>query len=179
ERGEVKKRAQHPNHVWSYDFTEDRAENGQRVRILAVMDEYTRECLMIYAAKSIRSDRVIDLLHWLFATRGVPQHIRSDNGPEFVAHRVQQWLANQGSQTLYITPGSPWENPFIERFFETMKHESLNRYLFDRGAEAQIILDNFMDDYNRFRPHSSLADLTPVEFRQQYQQQQFLTPTGT
>ena len=134
---------------------------------------------MIYAAKSIRSDRVIDLLRWLFATRGVPQHIRSDNGPEFVAHRVQQWLANQGSQTLYITPGSPWENPFIERFFETMKHESLNRYLFDRGAEAQIILDNFMDDYNRFRPHSSLADLTPVEFRQQYQQQQFLTPTGT
>lgn len=179
ERGDVKQRAQYPNHVWSYDFTEDRTTRGQRVRVLVVMDEYTRECLMIYAAKSIGSKRVVDLLSWLFATRGIPQHIRSDNGPEFIAHRVQQWVAEQGSQTLYITPGSPWENPFIERFIETMKHESLDRYLFDRVAEAQMILDNFMEDYNRFRPHSSLDDLTPVEFRQQYDEQQILTHTGT
>lgn len=178
-QGDMKQRAQYPNHVWSYDFTESRTTRGQRVRVLAVMDEYTRECLMIYAATSIGSKRVINLLSWLFATRGVPQHIRSDNGPEFIAHQVQQWLADQGSQTLYITPGSPWENPFIERFFETMKRENLNRYLFDRVAEAQMILDTFMEDYNRFRPHSSLDDLTPVEFRQQHHQQQILTPTGT
>ncbi|MEQ8675286.1 MAG: IS3 family transposase [Aggregatilineales bacterium] len=90
ERGDVKKRAQYPNHVWSYDFTEDRTTHGQRVRVLAIMDEYIRECLIIYAAKSISSKRVIDILSWLFTTRGVPDHIRSDNGPEFVAQRVQQ-----------------------------------------------------------------------------------------
>lgn len=179
ERGDVKKRAQYPNHVWSYDFTEDRTTNGQRVRVLAVMDEYTRECLMIYAAKSISSKRVIDILSWLFTTRGVPEHIRSDNGPEFVAHRVQQWLADQGSQTLYITPGSPWENPFIERFNGTLKAECLDRYLFDRVSEAQTILDHFMDDYNQFRPHSSLDYLTPFEYRQRWDGQMSLTPTGT
>jgi len=179
ERGEVKKRAQYPNHVWSYDFTEDRTERGQRVRVLAVMDEYTRECLMTFAAKSISSKRVIDVLSWLFATRGVPQHIRSDNGPEFVAYRVQQWLADQGSQTLYITPGSPWENPFIERFIGTLKAECLHRYLFDRISEAQIILDHYMDEYNRFRPHSSLGYLTPAEYRHHWHNQMSLTPTGT
>ena len=177
EGGDVKQRAQYPNHVWSYDFTEDRTERGQRV--LAMMDEYTRECLMLYAAKSIRSKRVIDILSWLFITRGVPQQILSDNGPEFVAHRVQTWLADQGSQTLYITPGSPWENPFIERFIGTLQAECLDRYLFDRISEAQRILDHYVDAYNRFRPHSSLAYMTPVEYRQQWNGQMTLTPTGT
>lgn len=177
--GDVKQHATHPNHVWSYDFTEDRTERGQRVRVLAVMDEYTRECLMVYAAKSISSKRVIDILSWLFATRGVPQHLRSDNGPEFVAHRVQKWLAEQGSQTLYITPGSPWENPFIERFIGTLKAECLDRHLFDRVSEAQMILDHWVDDYNHFRPHSSLGYSTPVEYRQQWHSQMTLTPTGT
>lgn len=177
--GDVKQRAQYPNHVWSYDFTEDRTTHGQRVRVLVVMDEFTRECLMIYVAKRISAKQVVNLLSWLFATRGVPQHIRSDNGPEFVAHHVQQWLTEQGSQALYITPGSPWENPFIERFIETMKHESLNRYLFDRVTDAQVLLDHFMEEYNHSRPHSSLDDLTPVEFRQQYHPSAILTPTGT
>ncbi|MCA9915885.1 MAG: IS3 family transposase [Anaerolineae bacterium] len=179
ERGDVKKRAEYPNHVWSYDFTEDRTERGQRMRVLAVMDEYTRECLMTFAAKRISSKRVIDILNWLFATRGVPHHIRSDNGPEFVAHRVQKWLADRGSQTLYITPGSPWENPFIERFIGTLKAECLDRYLFDRVSEAQVILDHYVDEYNRFRPHSSLGYLTPKEFHHQWIGQVTLTPTGT
>ena len=179
EKGDVKQRAQHPNHVWSYDFTEDRTERGQRVRVLAVMDEYTRECLMVYAAKSISSKRVIDILSWLFSTRGVPQHLRSDNGPEFVAHRVQKWLADQGSQTLYITPGSPWENPFIERFIGTLKAECLDRYLFDRVSEAQTLLDHWVDEYNQFRPHISLDYLTPVEYRQACDGLMTLTPTGT
>ena len=179
EGGDVKQRAQYPNHVWSYDFTEDRTEWGQRVRVLAVMDEFTRECLMLYAARSISSKRVIDILDWLFATRDVPQHLRSDNGPEFVADRVQQWLADQGSQTLYITPGSPWENPFIERFIGTLQTECLDRYLFDRVSEAQMILDHYLDEYNGFRPHSSLGYLTPVAFRKQWIDQMTLTPTGT
>jgi putative transposase len=179
ERGDVKQRAQYPNHVWSYDFTEDRTERGQRVRVLVVMDEYTRECLMVYVARSISSKRVIDILSWLFATRGVPQHIRSDNGPEFVANQLQKWLADQGSQTLYITPGSPWENPFIERFIGTLKAECLDRYLFDRVSEAQTILDYYVDEYNQFRPHSSLSYLTPMEYRQQWHSQMTLTPTGT
>lgn len=179
EGGDVKQRAVYPNHVWSYDFTEDRTERGQKVRVLAVMDEYTRECLMVYTAKSISSKRVIDVLGWLFNTRGVPQHIRSDNGPEFVAHRVQKWLAEQGSQTLYITPGSPWENPFIERFIGTLKAECLNRYLFDRVSEAQTIVDHYTQEYNCFRPHSSLDYLTPVEYRQAWDALMTLTPTGT
>lgn len=179
EGGDVKQRAEYPNHVWSYDFTEDRTERGQRVRVLSVMDEYTRECLMVYAAKSIGSKRVIDILSWLFSTRGVPQHLRSDNGPEFIAHRVQKWLSDQGSQTLYITPGSPWENPFIERFIGTLKAECLARYLFDRVSEAQTMLDHWIDEYNRFRPHSSLDYMTPVEFRQAWHGQVTLTPTGT
>lgn len=179
EGGDVKQRAQHPNHVWSYDFTEDRTECGQRVRVLAVMDEYTRECLMVYAAKTINSKRVIDILSWLFATRGVPQHLRSDNGPEFIAHCVQKWLADQGSQTLYITPGSPWENPFIERFIGTLKAECLDRSLFDRVSEAQTLLDHYAQEYNHFRPHSSLHYLTPQEFRQVWHEQMTLTPTGT
>jgi transposase InsO family protein len=179
EGGDVKQRAQYPNHVWSYDFTESRTERGQRVRVLAVMDEYTRECLMVYAAKSIRSKRVMDVLAWLFATRGVPQHLRSDNGPEFIAHRVQKWLAEQGSQTLYITPGSPWENPFIERFIGTLKAECLHRYLFAGVFEAQALLDHFVEEYNCFRPHSSLRYLTPVAFRQVWDEQMTLTPTGT
>lgn len=177
--GDSQPRAHYPNHVWSYDFTEDRTKRGQRVRVLAGMDEYTRACLLVYVAKSISSKRVIDILRWLFATRSVPQYLRSDNGPEFVAHRVQQWLVEQGSQTLYSTPGSPWENAFIERFIGTLKAECLDRYLFDRVAEAQIILDHFMNEYNRFRPHSALDYLTPVEYRQQGTSQRSLTPIGT
>lgn len=178
EGGDVKQRAAYPNHVWSYDFTEDRIERGRKIRVLAVMDEFTRECLMLHTAPSITAAMVIDILSWLFHTRGIPQHLRSDNGPEFIANKVKDWLAEQGSQTIYITPGCPWENPFIERFIGTLKAECLDRYLFYSGSEAQYIMDQWLEEYNRYRPHSSLAYLTPVEFKQQHNQMT-LIPTGT
>ena len=171
--------AHYPNHVWSYDFTEDRTTQGHRLRVLAVLDEYTRTCLFVYVARSIRATRLLDILHWLFTTHGVPQYLRSDNGPECVAQCVQHWLAEQGSQTLYITPGSPWENPFIERFIGTLKAECLNRYLFDSVVTAQMIVDHYVEEYNQIRPHSALGYLTPVEYRQQHWDQMTLTSTGT
>lgn len=176
--GDVKQRATHINHVWSYDFTEDRTENGQRVRILAVMDEYTRQCLMLYASTSIPSSKVIDILDWLVMCHGMPQHIRSDNGPEFVSNKVKQWITNQGSQTIYIEPGHPWENPFIERFIGTLKHDCLSRYLFDNIPQAQGLLDNWRLEYNAYRPHSALGYITPDAYAAQHNQM-ILTSTGT
>jgi len=180
EKGEVKRRAEYPNQVWSYDFTEDRSERGQKVRVLTVLDEFTRECLMTLVAHSIPSARVLDVLKWLFATRGVPAHLRSDNGSEFIANQVKVWLKTSGCQTIYIEPGHPWENPFIERFIGTLKRECLDRYLFDSVAEAQSLIEQWREEYNRHRPHSSLDYLTPVEYAQQYQASVIsLTPIGT
>ena len=176
--GDVKQRATHINHVWSYDFTEDRSEKGQRVRILAVMDEFTRQCLMLYASTSIPSTKVIDILDWLITCYGTPEHIRSDNGPEFIADRVKTWIRQRGSETLYIEPGHPWENPFIERFIGTLKHDCLHRYLFDKVSEAQSILDNWRDEYNAHRPHSALGYLTPDAFAANHNGI-ILTSTGT
>lgn len=179
EKGEVKRRAEYVNHVWSYDLTEDRTERGQKVRVLAVLDEFTRECLMTLAARSIPSRQVVAALQWLFATRGVPHHLRSDNGPEFIARQVKTWLKTSGCQTLYIEPGHPWENPFIERFIGTLKGECLDRHLFDTLAEAQYLIEQWREEYNRHRPHSSLDYLTPAEFAQQQTRVIPLTPTGT
>lgn len=170
EGGDVKQRARHINHVWSYDFTEDRTENGQRVRILAVMDEFTRQCLMLYANPSISSTKVVDILDWLVMCQGIPEHIRSDNGPEFVANKVKNWITEQGSQTIYIDPGHPWENPFIERFIGTLKHDCLHRYLFDDIPEAQELLDNWRIEYNAHRPHSALGYITPDAFATKHSQ---------
>jgi transposase InsO family protein len=180
EKGEIKRRTEYPNQVWSCDFTEGRTERGQKVRVLTVLDEYTRECLMTLAARSIPSARVLDVLKWLFATRGVPQHLRSDNGSEFIANQVKAWLHTSGCQTLYIEPGHPWENPFIERFIGTLKRECLDHYLFDTVAEAQHLIEQWREEYNRHRPHSSLDYLTPVEYARQHQPDVIsLTPTGT
>lgn len=170
EGGDVKQRATHINHVWSYDFTEDRTENGQRVRILAVMDEFTRQCLMLYASTSIPSAKVVDILDWLLMCHGMPEHIRSDNGPEFVANKVKNWITKRGSQTIYIEPGHPWENPFIERFIGTLKHDCLQRYLFDNLPEAQELLDNWRIEYNSHRPHSALGYITPDAFANKHSQ---------
>ncbi|MBD3327898.1 transposase [Candidatus Peregrinibacteria bacterium] len=131
-------------------------------------------------ARSIPSDKVLDVLEWLFATRGIPHHLRSDNGPEFIAHRVQSWLAQQQCHTLYIEPGHPWENPYIERFIGTLGHDCLNRYCFDNLREVQYIIEDWQEQYNHHRPHSSLNYLTPVEFATQYWTGVIpLTPTGT
>jgi len=111
--GEIVNKAEYPNHVWSYDFVEDRIERGGKLRILAIIDEYTRECLAMRIAPSIPALAVVGVLEWLFLTRGVPKFLRSDNGPEFVARAVCQWLKEGGCQTLFINPGSPWENGYI------------------------------------------------------------------
>jgi putative transposase len=166
-KGEVKKKARYPNHVWSYDFAEDRTTKGSKVRILAVLDEYTRECLALISARSISSRDVLLLLDWLFLVRGVPAHIRSDNGPEFVARRVRQWLKKRQCETIFITPGSPWENPFIESFIGTLRRECLDRYLFDNHRQTQELLEWWRGEYNGRRPHSSLDYLTPEEFAEQ------------
>jgi len=169
--GEIINKAEYPNHVWSYDFVEDRTEKGGKLRILAIIDEYTRECLAIKVAPSIPSSAVVGVLEWLFLTRGVPKYLRSDNGPEFVAKAVCQWLETSGCQTLFITPGSPWENGYIESFFDKLRDECLNREVFQNGKEAQTIVEAWRQEYNpskKDRPHSSLDYLTPSEFARQY-----------
>ncbi|GAI02713.1 unnamed protein product [marine sediment metagenome] len=166
--GEIVNKAGYPNHVWSYDFVEDRTERGGKLRILAIIDEYTRECLAIRVAPSIPASAVIETLEWLFLTCGVPKYIRSDNGPEFVSRAVCQWLETSGCQTLFITPGSPWENGYIESFFDKLRDECLNREVFRNGREAQAIVENWRQEYNNYRPHSSLDYLTPAEFARRY-----------
>jgi transposase InsO family protein len=163
-KGEVIHKAEYSNHVWSYDFVEDRTEKGGRLRILTVMDEFTRESLAILVDRSIRSAQVINLLEWLFLVWGVPEYIRSDNGPEFIALAIQEWLEQRQCKTIYITPGSPWENPYIESFIGKLRQECLDRYLFGNVQEAQEILEHWRHEYNHYRPHSSLGYLTPVEF---------------
>ena len=166
--GEIINRAAYPNHVWSYDFVEDRTERGGKLRILVVIDEYTRECLAIRVEPSIPASVVIEVLEWLFLTRRVPKFLRSDNGPEFVAKAVRNWLAESGCQTLFITPGSPWENGYIESFNDKLRDECLNREVFRNGREAQAFVENWRQEYNNYRPHSSLGYLTPVEFARRY-----------
>ena len=169
--GEVREmvnKAEYPNHVWSYDFLEDRTERGGKLRILAIIDEFTRECLAIRVAPSIPASVVMDVLEWLFMVRGVPKYIRSDNGPEFVAKAVCQWLKESGCQTLFISPGSPWENGYIESFIDKLRDECLNREIFRNGKEAGVIVEAWRQEYNDYRPHSSLGYLTPAEFARQY-----------
>ena len=163
-KGEVIRKAEKPNHVWTYDFMEDRTERGGRLKILTVLDEYTRESLAIRVERSIDSHKVIETLEWLVAERGVPDHIRSDNGPEFIAQAVQEWLGSSGCRTLFINPGSPWENPYIESFNGKFRDECLNMEVFASGKEAQMIVEAWRKDYNAYRPHSSLGYLTPAEF---------------
>jgi putative transposase len=162
------KRAEYPNHVWTYDFMSGRTERGNKVRILNVLDEYTRECLLMLVAPSIASKKVIQALDWLFLTRGAPAHLRSDNGPEFIAYAIQDWLKQRQCQTIYITPGSPWENPFIESFNGHFRTELLDRVLFANGQEAKLVIEQWRLAYNRERPHSSLGYATPAEFAAQF-----------
>lgn len=161
------RRAGAPNEVWTYDFLEGRTERGGKLRMLTVLDEYTRECLTIHVARSISSRQVIQVLEWLFLLRGAPSYLRSDNGPEFVACALQEWLRDRRCNTLYISPGSPWENPFIESFNGTFRGECLNRWIFADGREAQAIIEQWRQEYNHRRPHSSLGYLPPAMFADQ------------
>ena len=160
----VRHRATGRNHVWSYDFLTERTEDGRQLRLLAVLDEFTRECLAIEVARSFRSHEVILTLQYLFAVRGAPTHLRSDNGPEFVAHEIQRWLKRAAVNTLYINKGSPWKNGYVESFNGKLRDELLNRELFLSLAEARYVLDEWRLDYNHRRPHSALGWQTPAAY---------------
>jgi transposase InsO family protein len=163
-KGAVVNRAQRPGHVWTYDFVEDRTARGGKLKLLCVVDEFTRQCHAIRVEKRMGSHQVIETLDWLFALHGRPEHMRSDNGPEFIAHAVQHWLAAHSSQTIYIRPGSPWQNAYIESFNDKLRNECLNMEVFANGREARQVIETWRRDYNEQRPHSSLGYLTPDEF---------------
>ena len=155
-------RPQRPDHVWSYDFVEHRTHNGRKYRMLNVIDEFTRECLAIRVARKLKAQDVIDVLSDLFSLRGVPGHIRSDNGPEFIAKAVQDWIAAVGSTTAYIEPGSPWENGYCESFNAKLRDELLNGEVFYTLKEASVVIEQRRWHYNGIRPHSSLGYHSPA-----------------
>jgi len=158
----VRLRPAHPNHVWSYDFMTCRTTDGRAFRLLTVIDEYTRECLAIDIARKLTADDVLDRLSRLFIDRGVPAHIRSDNGPEFTARAVRRWLGNLGVETLFIEPGSPWENGYVESFNGKVRDDLLNPELFDTLLEAQVLTERWRRGHNTVRPHSSLGYQPPA-----------------
>ena len=150
----VRLRPEHRNHVWSYDFVEDRTHKGRKYRMLNVIDEFTHECLAIRVARRLKAIDVIDVLSDLFILRGVPGHIRSDNGPEFVAKALQEWISAVGAKTAYIAPGSPWENGYVESFNARLRDELLNGEIFYSLREAQIVIESWRRHYNAVRPHA-------------------------
>jgi transposase InsO family protein len=162
--GCVRRRAAHKNHVWAWDFVFDRTANGRTLKWLSVIDEYTRECLALEVNRRMTSDDVLDVLRDLFVARGVPQHIRSDNGPEFIALAIRRFLASAGVETLYIEPGSPWQNGYAESFNSRLRDELLNAEVFENVAEAQSLGAQWRNAYNHHRPHSSLGYQTPTEY---------------
>ena len=158
----IRLRAERANHVWSYDFVEDRTHDGRKYRMLNIVDEFTHECLAIRIARKLKSTDVIDVLSDLFILRGVPEHVRSDNGPEFVAKAVQEWIAAVGAKTAYIAPGSPWENGFIESFNARLRDELLDGEIFYTLKEARIVIESWRRHYNTVRPHESLGYKPPA-----------------
>lgn len=142
----------------------DQTINGGRFRILTLIDEYTKECLATFADRSIRAVDVIEIVAEAMKLHGRPIHLRSDNGPEFIAYAIQDWLREQRVETIYIKPGAPWENPYIESFHDKLRDECLNRELFGSLEEARTIIEQWRDEYNELRPHSSLGYQTPREF---------------
>jgi transposase InsO family protein len=158
----VRLRPEHANHVWSYDFVQAMTHDGRSLRLLTLLDEYSRECLAIRVARRLGRYQVIETLADVMTVRGVPRHIRSDNGPEFVAKELRQWLAHVGSGTLYIEPGSPWENGYCESFNGKLRDECLNGEIFYSLKEAQIVIENWRTEYNTVRPHSALGYRPPA-----------------
>jgi transposase InsO family protein len=160
----ARRRAERKDHVWAWDFIHDRTREGRPLKWLSIVDEYTRECLALEVERGITADRVIDVLVELFSMRGVPQHIRSDNGPEFIATAIRRWLTYASVETLYIEPGSPWENGCAESFHSRLRDELLGREEFASLTEARARGTAWQLEYNHRRPHSSLGYRTPAEF---------------
>jgi putative transposase len=160
----VRRKAECKDHVWTWDFIHDRTTSGRPLKCLSIIDEYTRECLALEVDRSITAEKAIDVLVDLFRIRGVPKHIRSDNGPEFIAQAIRRWLTHAGVETLYVEPGSPWENGYAESFHSRLRDELTNREEFTNLAEAKYLTDAWRLEYNHRRPHSSLGYQTPAEF---------------
>jgi len=158
----VRLRPERPNHVWAYDFVQDRTRDGRVPRMLVAVDEFTRECLAIRVERRLTSEHVLAVLAELFVARGVPEHIRSDNGPEFAAKAVRGWLARLGVGTLFIEPGSPWENGYCESFNGKLRDELLDREVFYSLPEAQVLIEAWRQHYNTVRPHSALGYRPPA-----------------
>jgi len=152
----------HKDHVWSYDFVQARTHDGRSFRMLTMVDEFTRECLAIDVACKFNSEDVLERLAWLISTRGVPEHIRNDNGSEFTAKVVRDWLKRVCVQTLYIEPGSPWENGYVESFNGKLRDELLNGEIFATLLEAKVLIDRWRIEYNTVRPNSALGYRPPA-----------------
>ncbi len=158
----VRLRPAYKDHVWAYDFVHARTHDGRPLRMLTLVDEYTRECLAIDVSRRLSSEDVLERLTWLFATRGVPKYLRSDNGSEFTCTAVRSWLAKVGVRTLFIEPGSPWENGYVESFNGKLRDELLDREIFYTLLEAKVLIERWREHYNRVRPHSSLGYRPPA-----------------
>lgn len=158
----IRLRPERRNHVWAYDFVSAETQDGRPLRMLVVVDEWTRECLSIDVARSLGSDDVLERLSWLMATRGVPEHVRSDNGPEFTARAVREWLGKVGAKTLFIQPGSPWENGYVESLNGKLRNELLNGEIICSVLEAKVLVEQWRVHYNRVRPHSALGYRPPA-----------------
>ena len=158
----IRLRPEHRNHVWSYDFVAERTNDGRPLRMLNIVDEYSRECLKIHIDRQVKAADVVFELSELFVERGVPEYLRSDNGSEFTADFVRDWLRRVGAKTLFIEPGSPWENGYIESFNGKLRDELLNGEIFDTVTEARVITEQWRKHYNTIRPHSSLGYKPPA-----------------
>jgi transposase InsO family protein len=158
----IRLRAKYKNHVWSYDIVYERTHDGRPLRILTIIDEYTRESLAIRVGRRVTSESVIEQLTELFIRKGLPDHIRSDNGSEFTAKAIRHWLERLGVKTLFIEPGSPWENGYIESFNGKLRNELLNGEIFTTLLEAQVLIEQWRREYNQIRPHSSLGYRPPA-----------------
>jgi putative transposase len=161
-------RAERPGHVWAFDFQQDQTADGRVIRLLNVVDEFTREALVMLVARSIDADTVVATLERLVATRGAPEHLRMDNGPEMTAHALRDWCWFSGTATAYIDPGAPWQNPFVESFHSRVRDELLDVEEFACLAEARVVIEDWREDYNLRRPHSALGMRTPAAFAVQW-----------
>ena len=171
ENGCVRLKARYPGHVWSLDLLFDTTEDGRQLKFMPVLDEYTRECFLIKVSRSITSARVIQELERLFQRHGPPEHLRSDNGPEFVAEALKTYLSDHEVETRYIEPGAPWQNGYIESFNATFRDDLLDRELFSTVLEAEVLAEQYRQKYNEYRPHSSLDYQTPAAYAAQQRRQ--------
>jgi len=169
--------AAHPNHVWALDFQFDETSDGRRLKLLNVVDEYTRQALAMHVGRRCDADTAVQVLEKLTAKRGAPAHLRMDNGPELIAWALRDWCRLSGTTTVYIEPGSPWENPYVESFNGRVRDELLNVEEFGSLTEAQVIIEAWRHEYNNYRPHSALDGLTPDEYHRQWANQNQPTPS--